>query len=136
MRMPLGVGLAAVLCWAASAPAEETTHESGSSIFRTYCASCHGLSAKGDGPLTDSLRFRPRDLTLIAERNGGKFPSAEVFRIMDGRKPVKGHGSTEMPVWGDAFKSSRDGFSEEAVKQKIESLVEHLESLQAKKGPK
>jgi hypothetical protein len=35
-----------------------------------------------------------------------------------------------MPVWGDAFKRSSDGYSEEAVKVRIERLVAHLRSLQ------
>ena len=35
-----------------------------------------------------------------------------------------------MPVWGDAFKQARDGYSEAKVKEKIEAVVEYLESLQ------
>src|SRR5947209_6201754 len=79
---------------------------SGDALFKTYCGSCHGKSAKGDGPLADALRFRPADLTLIAKRNGGKFDADKVYRTIDGRDLVKGHGGTDMPVWGDAFKRS------------------------------
>ena len=46
----------------------------GAYAYRTYCASCHGADGKGEGPLTENLRFRPADLTLIAKRNGGSFP--------------------------------------------------------------
>jgi hypothetical protein len=53
-------------------------------------------------------------------------------RIVDGRNPVKGHGGADMPVWGDAFKQSREGYSEERVKEKIEAVVDHLETLQAR----
>jgi mono/diheme cytochrome c family protein len=49
---------------------------SGSAVFKTYCTSCHGLSAKGDGPLADHLRIRPPDLTLFARRNDGKWDAA------------------------------------------------------------
>jgi mono/diheme cytochrome c family protein len=105
---------------------------SGEALFKTYCASCHGKSAKGDGPLAGSLRQRPADLTLIARRNGGKFDADKVYRIIDGREPVKGHGGTDMPVWGDAFKRSVDGYSEQAVKARIEALVDFLKSIQAK----
>jgi mono/diheme cytochrome c family protein len=104
----------------------------GAEVFKSYCASCHGTSARGDGPLADALRYRPADLTRIAQRNDGKFEAEKVHRIIDGRKSVKGHGGTDMPVWGDAFKQSATGFSEEAVKARIQSLTAYLETLQAR----
>ena len=105
---------------------------SGDALFKTYCGSCHGKSAKGDGPLADALRFRPADLTLIAKRNGGKFDADKVYRTIDGRDLVKGHGGTDMPVWGDAFKRSVEGYSEKAVKTRIQAIVEYLKSVQLK----
>lgn len=68
--------------------------------------------------------------------NKGSFSREDAFRIIDGRKPVKGHGGADMPVWGDAFKTSRTGFSEDAVKLKVDALVDYLESIQAKKDAK
>jgi mono/diheme cytochrome c family protein len=103
---------------------------SGSAVFKTYCASCHGLSGEGDGPLADRLRVRPPELTLLAKRNDGKWDPAKVARMIDGRNPLKGHGGSDMPVWGDAFKSSREGYDEAAVKAKIDALVEYIEGLQ------
>ena len=103
----------------------------GSVSFKTYCATCHGADAKGAGPMTDNLRVRPPDLTLIAKRNDGRFPADTVRRIIDGRSPVKGHGGPEMPVWGDAFRSSSDAYSEAKVAEKIVGLVEYLRSIQA-----
>jgi hypothetical protein len=35
-----------------------------------------------------------------------------------------------MPIWGDAFKRSTEGYSEKAVKARIDALVEHLRALQ------
>jgi mono/diheme cytochrome c family protein len=102
----------------------------GSSIYRTYCAVCHGREAKGDGPLAENLRQAPPDLTLLAKRNAGKFDADAVHRMIDGRNPIKGHGGPDMPIWGDAFKRSSDGYSEKAVKARIDALVEHLRSLQ------
>jgi mono/diheme cytochrome c family protein len=104
----------------------------GGALFKTYCAVCHGKTAKGDGPLADDLRVRPPDLTLLAKRNKGTFDADQVHRIIDGREPIKGHGGPDMPVWGDAFKRSREGFSEKAVKARIDAIVDHLESVQAK----
>lgn len=102
----------------------------GSAVFKTYCTSCHGLSGKGDGPLAAHLRFKPPDLTLFASRNDGKWDGSKVARIIDGRDPVKGHGGPDMPVWGDAFKSSREGYDEESVKTRIQVLVEYIQGLQ------
>ncbi len=128
---------AAVAMVSPTASAQQTAEAvlsgtSGDALFKTYCGSCHGKSAKGDGPLSASLRFRPADLTLIAKRNGGKFDSDKVYRTIDGRDAVKGHGGTDMPVWGDAFKRSDEGYSEKAVKARIQSIVDYLKSIQVK----
>lgn len=114
---------------ATQAPVEEY---SGIALFRTYCASCHGLEAKGDGQLAQHLRMKPSDLTQIAKRNDGAFPAEKVHRIVDGRTPVRGHGGGDMPVWGDAFKQSHEGKDEASIKAKIQALVEYLESVQVK----
>jgi mono/diheme cytochrome c family protein len=102
----------------------------GSEVFRTYCATCHGTSGKGDGPLADQLRKRPPDLTQFSKQNQGTFPSEKVRRIIDGREPVTGHGGPDMPVWGDAFARSLEDADPESVKQKIQALVEFLQSIQ------
>ncbi len=104
----------------------------GSELFRTYCATCHGTSARGDGPLASSMTRKPADLTEIARRNGGLFPTELVYRTIDGKKPVRGHGGADMPVWGDAFARSRDGGGEDQVRKMIQSLVDFLDSIQAR----
>lgn len=119
---------------AGQAKNEDPVVFSGSDAYRTYCATCHGVSARGDGPLAESLRSRPPDLTLIAKRNQGQFPDDKVSRIVDGREPVKGHGGPDMPVWGDAFRKSASVSDEAAAKAKIRAVVEYLKSLQAPPG--
>jgi len=103
--------------------------ESGAALFRTYCASCHGTDGRGAGPMADHLRRVPPNLTSFAVRNGGVFPGERVRRIIDGRE-VRGHGSFEMPVWGDAFRRTREGLTEEAAAARIEAIVKHLEAIQ------
>lgn len=104
----------------------------GSYLFKTYCASCHGTSARGDGPLADAMRRRPSDLTQIAKRNNGAFAAQMVYQIIDGRQPVRGHGGPDMPVWGDAFLRTSDTADEASVQQRIQALVDYLESIQAR----
>jgi mono/diheme cytochrome c family protein len=100
----------------------------GSVLFTTYCATCHGERAKGDGPLAANLRKPPADLTLLARRNGGIFSAEMVARIIDGRKPLSGHGGGDMPVWGDAFGRTADGA--DTTPDKIAALVDYLRSVQ------
>lgn len=110
--------------------ADDTVTVAGSSLFKTYCATCHGVDAKGDGPLADQLRVRPPDLTRFGHRNGGAFDKDKVRRIIDGREPVKGHGGPDMPVWGDVFKRAEEGYNEKKAQQRIESLVAYLADIQ------
>ncbi|HEY7511795.1 MAG TPA: cytochrome c [Vicinamibacteria bacterium] len=105
---------------------------SGEDLFKTYCASCHGQTGKGDGVMAPHLRFRPADLTLIARRRAGRFDTDEVRKIVDGREPVASHGGTEMPVWGDAFKIPSERYSEKTAQTRIRALVDYLKSIQAK----
>jgi mono/diheme cytochrome c family protein len=98
-------------------------------LFKTYCASCHGVSAVGNGPLALSLRHAPPDLTLLAKANGGVFPGPRVRRIIEGRD-VESHGDREMPVWGDAFRATAEGRSVERANARIAALVSYLEAIQ------
>ena len=120
----------------ATARAEAQTDQAptGAYLFRTYCASCHGANAQGDGPLAASMRRKPANLTEILKRNAGTFPSDKVFRIIDGRTKVPGHGGPDMPVWGDVFARSVENGDPAAVKARIEALVAFLETIQLRAG--
>jgi hypothetical protein len=75
------------------------------------------------------LRHAPPILTELARKNGGTFPMARVRRIIEGRD-VESHGDRDMPVWGDAFKTSRDGGSRENADARIAAIAVYLESIQ------
>jgi mono/diheme cytochrome c family protein len=116
----------------AQRPSDTDVVRSGRDLFATYCASCHGVSGRGNGPAAEELRRRPADLTQYAKQNGGIFNDARIHSIVDGRA-VKAHGTMEMPVWGDAFKW-REGLPEDAIKARIEALVRYLETIQERPG--
>ncbi|MEW6322369.1 MAG: cytochrome c [Acidobacteriota bacterium] len=120
-----------LVVWLVPIAASAQTFDGGDQ-FRTYCAVCHGDDLKGTGPLASSMRTRPADLTAIAKANGGTFPADQVYRTIDGRNPVKGHGGPDMPVWGDAFGKSAADSTPDAVKARIEALVRYIERMQAK----
>lgn len=106
--------------------------------FKQYCASCHGVDGTGDGPVAQSLRTKPADLTVLSKNNGGVFPEQEVHDFIDGTKTVAAHGSQQMPVWGYAFRpgalvgSFKPGLSREEINTKIDLLVDYLKSIQKK----
>jgi len=110
---------------------KESRAEAGGRTYRTYCASCHGASAAGNGPMAEVLKVKPADLTRIRERNGGAFPESRVAAIIDGRLEIHGHGPGSMPVWGLTFRESgRDTDQETEVRERIKDLVAYLESIQ------
>jgi mono/diheme cytochrome c family protein len=113
--------------YSASSRAEDTS--AGKLDYQATCASCHGKTGKGDGPLVPDLKTQPPDLTLLAKNNDGVFPSEVLYRIIDGRKTIRAHGTYDMPVWGSLFQKSG---SEDAVKQRISSLIGYLKSIQIK----
>jgi mono/diheme cytochrome c family protein len=106
--------------------------------YESSCASCHGLSGKGDGPLARALVSQPSDLTRLAKRNGGVFPAQRVHDIIDGRKEVEAHGTREMPVWGREYRSTvlRQGesgafdFGPSIANARIASVVDYLYRIQ------
>lgn len=130
----------ALLIWDA-AVAQADTRNTAAADFLTFCAPCHGASAKGDGPAGSALRVRPPDLTAIAQRHGGTFPELEIFETIAGLDMPDSHGSRDMPVWGDLFVSEAvgGGVSIEDAKRaadeteaRITNLMKYLEEIQAK----
>jgi mono/diheme cytochrome c family protein len=99
-----------------------------------YCSACHGDSGKGDGVVSGFLQPRPTDLTQIAKKAGGTFPFLRVMQEIDGTKPVRAHGDSAMPVWGESF---RRDVPEEVlgrqlqVRGRLMLITEYLESIQA-----
>ena len=103
----------------------------GAQIFRDYCAACHGTDGKGDGPAAPALRHAPPDLTLLAHRNGGKFPRDRVKAIIAGQEQsVAAHGSREMPVWGPVFHVVERDMDLGEVR--LDNVTHFVESLQHK----
>ncbi|MCP3986714.1 MAG: cytochrome c [bacterium] len=139
-RVSLGLlfALGALACVSAPAspPERETTHpfliDEGARDFAAHCASCHGSDGRGGGPAAGALVTAPADLTRIAARRDGKFPSLDVAYLIDGRFELQAHGSREMPVWGRRFLVGlpEDELGDAIVRGRIEALIEYLKSIQ------
>jgi mono/diheme cytochrome c family protein len=105
-----------------------TDPASGAEMYRTYCAVCHGLDGKGNGPAAPALKQPVPDLTLLSKRNGGEFPSFRVGNIIQGDSEIAAHGARDMPMWGDLFRSlKRD---ESVVTLRVHNLTQYIASLQ------
>ena len=119
--------------WPGLTPAQEMEVIAGGEIeYHTSCAVCHGVDARGQGIMGRHLTTQPSNLRHLAQRSGGKFPFWEVYRVIEGRGVVPGHGSREMPIWGDRFRSDAgDGKSGQTqAAGRILSLVFYLEHIQ------
>src|SRR6266567_6338445 len=112
-------------------PITNTASNSGKEMFNSYCAVCHGKDGKGNGPAASAMKTPPTDLTLLAQKDGGKYPAAHVSAVIKGQASTPSHGSQDMPVWGPLFSSISQGH-ESQVQQRISNLVNYVESLQVK----
>jgi hypothetical protein len=103
-------------------PLPMTSASSGEEMYSVYCVSCHGRDAKG---------VSAPDLTTLAKRNNGKFPTLMVKETIRGEARVDAHGPKDMPVWGVAFRYVGSG-SRLEVDVRINNLTDYIRSLQEK----
>lgn len=68
----------------------------GRADYDRFCASCHGATGRGDGPVGRDLNPRPADLTRLSADNGGTFPLLAVMAKIDGYT----RGPEAMPEFG------------------------------------
>ncbi len=131
-RLALTAALIVAAC--ATAPDERPARElTGVEMYEQLCASCHGASGHGDGPVASLIKIGVPDLTRIAHRDGGEFPTEDVRRTIDGRLERPAHGPRDMPVWGWQFYDSsatNDAGERAVVDSMIDRLVEYLRSIQ------
>lgn len=108
--------------------------EDGHKTYLNLCASCHGNTGKGDGPVAAELLTKPIDLTQIARKNDGKFPFWHVYQTINGRRIPRAHGTPEMPVWGRTPEKFYGGFpaGETTTREWMLAVTLYLQSMQEK----
>lgn len=111
----------------------------GQAEYMNSCAQCHGPAGKGDGPMVSFMTGSMPDITQLQKANGGVFPVARVYGVIDGSTAVGAHGSTEMPAWGQRYAKEAPellgyfdgpGDSEALTRARILALVEYVSTLQ------
>lgn len=136
MKLPLSLIATLTVSLVACAPMptqRDVMQMSGVEMYESLCASCHGASGEGDGPVAPLIKIHVPDLTRIAQRDGGEFPAEDVRRTIDGRFDRPAHGPRDMPVWGWQFYRSEqpnDPAERARVDALIDRLVQYLRSIQ------
>jgi mono/diheme cytochrome c family protein len=110
------------------APIKPVNASDARGMFSSYCASCHGMEGKGNGPAASAMSKTPADLTHIATRNGGTFPDVKVKRYIEGLDEMSAHGSRDMPVWGPLFRD----LNRDTAQIRVQALNDYLKSIQVK----
>lgn len=128
IALMLGAGLVAQQI--KKVPIQPTPAASGQAMFKEYCAVCHGVGGKGDGPAADALKKRPADLTQLARKNNGTFPEIHIMNFITGQDVVAAHGSRDMPVWGTLFNSLTPN-GQDVSKLRVANLTDYVKSIQA-----
>lgn len=119
-----------------SAHPGEYHNYSGGELYARFCASCHGVSGAGDGPVVDALAVHVPDLREMAERGGDRFSREWIYRIIDGRVAIVAHGTRDMPVWGSGFfvEYGADSEAQRKVDKIIGDLADYIISIQKPVG--
>ncbi len=105
----------------------------GAEDFAEYCAACHGTSGAGNGALAGTLSKRPANLTTLARRAGGTFPTTRVMAKIWGY--TGGKSGTIMPGFGPLLDSETvpydggDGIMTPTPIRLVQ-IAEHLKTLQ------
>ena len=126
------LGILVMTAAVAAAQSNQSQINEGKRLYETYCVTCHGTSAHGDGQLAKSLRKAPPDLTKLAMAHRGEFPEQEVFNAIDGTNRGADAAHSDMPQWKDVFSRMQEKLTEDGVKARITAIVKYLESIQAK----
>jgi len=101
--------------------------------YQHACAICHGVEARGNGIMSKYLTVTPANLRRLTLTSGGNFPFWEVYRKIDGQFEIRGHGTRDMPIWGDRFRAQAGGDGKSAQTQaagRILSLVVYQQHIQ------
>ena len=104
----------------------------GKQLYAQYCASCHGAEGKGDGPVSNDLKVKVADLTLLRSKNNNAYPLDRVMASIDGSRIVRAHGTRTMPVWGEVFRQehAKDKYTELTSLLKAKLIAEYVSTLQ------
>jgi hypothetical protein len=82
--------------------------------------------------VSDYLKIKGPDLTLLKKNNKGIYPMANVMSAIDGRRTVRAYGDRNMPVWGEIFRKEAEGekYAELQALLKAKLIAEYIATIQ------
>ncbi len=80
--------------------------------------------------LADKLVKPPKDLTKLAQQNGGTFPFWRVFDIIAGDTTVEGHDTSQMPLFSRRKRGQEAAGVFPPAPLRVLALMHYLESIQ------
>jgi mono/diheme cytochrome c family protein len=101
--------------------------------FAENCAACHGADGRGDGAAGAGLLPKPADLTGLAARNGGVFPTTRVMAYIWRGEGAAAHRA--MPAFAGLMEGALvpydggDGI-ETPTPERLVALAEYLKTIQ------
>jgi mono/diheme cytochrome c family protein len=113
-------------------PVQKTVPTDGKAMYVNYCAPCHGVDGKGNGPVAPALKQQPVDLTVLSRNNGGKFPQFHLLGVLEGGSTIPSHGTHQMPVWGPVFATMDPAGLAQEKTIRINNLTAYLRTIQAR----
>lgn len=114
-------------------PVSKAQVSNGKEMYVNYCAPCHGVDGKGNGPVAPALKTQPTNLAELSRNHGGKFPSTHIVSVLQFGTANPSHGKVEMPIWGPMFETVGSAPSESDVRAlRISNLSRYLQTLQEK----
>jgi mono/diheme cytochrome c family protein len=124
------VPLMMMMLAAARVPASAAEAAGGELLYRRYCASCHGVTGRGDGPVAGALQPPPTDLT----HSNSEVP--DLMQEIAGRNATRAHGTSEMPVWGQVLEESlvKEPHRRRTTLMHLRAVAEYVRSLRQRKG--
>jgi mono/diheme cytochrome c family protein len=138
-RFTQALFVAALTALIAGAYAAEPAKTMGQREYDGHCAVCPGTAGKGDGPFAGIIETKLPDLTTLSKRNGGVFPVERIYAVLEGTAPLKAHGTSVMPIWGQRYRLEAAEYYRDVpyddrpfVRARILSLTEYLSKLQVK----
>jgi len=128
-----GIGYADQSAGKVVVPVGRTSANSGRQMYESYCASCHGMDGKGNGPVAPALKRQPADLSILSRNNGGRFPAERVNAVLQFGDATASHGSPEMPVWGPVLTRMDISAPQPEMRAlRVSNLNRYLQSLQVR----
>ncbi|MCP4696597.1 MAG: cytochrome c [Gammaproteobacteria bacterium] len=92
----------------------------GEQTYKFYCAQCHGMEGKGDGPNAKTLPTDPRNFTKAEDMN--KLSDADMKNVILDGGPAASK-SAMMPPW-----------SKTVTEAEVDDMIKHLRKLCNCKG--